>query len=137
MFKEHFGCNLLKQPVVVCAGGPEPELWPILPQPKCSTSYPKTLGTRLRSVKIKNKDSACASTLKCEIAVKFQLNFEFSWIPQCRSWKFSAGAGVFFAGAGGGKIGFCTTLSYLCIWVNCCVISQVIIYLKLLKSWIK
>ena len=27
--------------------------------------------------------------------------------------------------------------SYLCIWVNCCsIISQVIIYLKLLKRWI-
>ena len=27
--------------------------------------------------------------------------------------------------------------SYLCIWVNCCsIISQVIIYLKVLKHWI-
>ena len=29
-------------------------------------------------VKIRNKDNACAFTLKCIIAIKFPLNFEFS-----------------------------------------------------------
>ena len=33
--------------------------------------------------------------------------------------------------------GLVVSHSYLCIWVNCCsIISQVIIYLKVLKSWI-
>jgi putative transposon-encoded protein len=46
----------------------------------------------MRRVKIKNKDIVC--TLKCEISIKFRI---------CQSWKFSAGAGVFVAGVGGGK----------------------------------
>ena len=33
---------------------------------------------RMRSVKIENESNAFASTLNCEIAIKFPLNFEFS-----------------------------------------------------------
>jgi hypothetical protein len=60
----------------------------------------------MRSVKIKNKDSA--STLKCEISIKFH---EFAGAG-----NFLAGAGVFswsqsfLAGAGGEKPGVCTAL---------------------------
>ena len=70
-------------------------LWTILMTLK-GLPLSRTLNRRhiiWRSVKIKNKDSACA--LKCEIAVKFQLNFEISWIPRmpeleifCRSRSF-------------------------------------------------
>ena len=80
---------------------------------KCSTSYPKTLGTRLRSVKIKNKDSACASTLKCEIAVKISIKFRIFYRKFSTGARvFFARAGVFLAGAGGEKTAVCTALTF-------------------------
>ena len=63
---------------------------------KSSISYPKILGMRLRSVKIKNKDNAFASTSKCKIPLKFSLNFEFSldagagnFLPEVKKLEFA------------------------------------------------
>ena len=52
----------------------------------------------MRSVKIENESNAFASTLNCEIAIKFPLNFEFSSDAGdenlcTRAWEFFAGAG--------------------------------------------